>query len=216
MKNFNKIFYLLTLTIVFSSCASLKTTTTTIYEMQSEGENFDALSKITDLPNPCIAPFGGDSSKNLVFHSKDENGFYQIFFKENVLMPAVIKKTFGDANNAWGRLSPSKQKLVYQSSSVGNSTSILYLETFKGRAITQVLSTSENYYSPSFSPDGKSILVEKGAHPRSFTFGSTTHTTNAPTIDGNKKGNNKGVKILVGCLTGTLLGILMLPILYFY
>ncbi len=219
MKNSNLLILATIITIFTSSCAKLApttTTTTNIFQMQSEGESFDALTKITDLSNPCIAPYGGDSSKNLVFHSKDENGNYQMYLKENVLSPVVIKKTFSDANNAWGKLSPDKQKLVYQSSS-GNGSSILYIDTYKGKAVAQVLSNSENFYTPSFSPDGKLIIVEKGAKPRSYTFGTVTTPSTAGTLGGIKtpppavKPQNQ---LAGACVTTGLIGLLVYIYVY--
>lgn len=219
MKNSNLLILATIITICTSSCAKLApTTTATTFQMQSEGESFDALTKITDLPNPCMAPFGGDSSKNLVFHSKDENGNYQMYLKENVLSPVVIKKTFSDANNAWGKLSPDKQKLVYQSSA-GNGSSILYVDTYKGKAVAQVLSNSENFYTPSFSPDGKLIIVEKGARPRSYTFGTVTTPSTAAVTTPSTAVTKGGIKAppsavnpqnqLVGsCVTISLIGLL--------
>ena len=63
--------------------------------MISEGESFDALSKITDSKFPSMFPNGGDSSKNLTFCMKSTGGFYNIYLRDNVLTSAIIKKTDG-------------------------------------------------------------------------------------------------------------------------
>ncbi|WKX74761.1 hypothetical protein [Zobellia laminariae] len=79
--------------LIMSSCA------TSTYLMTSEGESFDALSKITDSDKPSINPHGGDENGNLVFAALENDGVYNIYLKDNVLSKAIIQKTSGDNFN---------------------------------------------------------------------------------------------------------------------
>ena len=88
-----KLSYGILLTLIMSSCS------TSTYLLTSEGESFDALSKITDSDRPCIYPNGGDDNMNIVFSSKENDGSYNIYLKDNVLSKAIIKKTSGENFN---------------------------------------------------------------------------------------------------------------------
>lgn len=147
--------------IFVASCSS------STYLLTSEGESFDALSKITDGDKPSIHPNGGNKGKNLAFSSMDPGGYYNIYFKDNVLSNAVIKKTSGEHFNLSPAYCDSNQKIVFQYYDKTNFD-IYYVDAFKGKAITQITYTDENEYNPSWSSDGKLIIYEKGGPPKVY------------------------------------------------
>ncbi len=135
--------------------------------MTSEGESFDALSKITESEKPCIYPNGGDNSSNLVFSSKKSDGGYNIYLKDNVLSKAVIQKTSGNNFNLAPNFCPANNKIVFQYFDKTNFD-IYYVDAFEGKAITQVTYTDENEYNPTWSRDGKLVIFEKGSAPKVY------------------------------------------------
>lgn len=139
----------------------------TTFLMISEGESFDALSKITDSKLPCVFPNGGDSSTNLVFCMKEPGDFYNIYLKDNALTSATIKKTDGQNFNLVPNFNKATKRIVFQYWDKDNFD-IYYIDALKGKAITQVTNTDENEYSPAWSPDGKKIIFEKGATPKFY------------------------------------------------
>lgn len=148
------------ISIAFSSCQ-------TSYLMISEGESFDALTKITDDKKVCILPNGGDDGKNLVFSGLEEDGSFNIYMKDNVLSSTLIQKTIGKNFNIFPCYSAVNDKIVFQYMSRTNFD-IYYINANSGKAITQITSTDENEYNPSWSNDGKMIVFEKGTTPRSY------------------------------------------------
>lgn len=146
--------------MMMAGCAASK------FSMISEGESFDALSKITDSEKPSIDPHGGDENSNLVFSSKEHDGSYNIYLKDNVLSRAVIQKTTGDNFNLAPNYSAANKKIVFQYFDKTNFD-IYYVDAFEGKAITQVTYTDDNEYNPKWSSDGKLIVFEKGAPPKS-------------------------------------------------
>lgn len=153
--------YGILLAFIMTSCS------TSTYMLTSEGESFDALSKITDSDKPCIYPNGGDWGMNLVFSSRETNGAYNIYFKDNVLSQAVIKKTGGQTFNLSANYCGTNQKIVFQYFDKTNFD-IYVVDAFKGSAITQITYTDDNEYNPSWSKDGKLIIFEKGAPPKLY------------------------------------------------
>jgi TolB protein len=145
------------------------------YLMTSEGESFDALSKITESEKPCINPNGGEENSNLVFSSREEDGSYNIYMKDNVLSKAMIKKTDGTNFNLSPNFCKTNEKIAFQFFDKTNFD-IYYIDAFKGKAITQVTYTDENEYNPSWSSDGKIILFEKGSPPKLYIKVTTTTT----------------------------------------
>lgn len=156
-----KLSYVFLFTLIMSSCS------TSTFLITSEGESFDALSKITDSDKPCIDPNGGDENKNLVFVSRENDGAYNIYLKDNVLSKAIIKKTSGDNFNLAPNFCNSNNKIVFQYFDKTNFD-IYYVDAFEGKAITQITYTDENEYNPSWSKDGKCVIFEKGAPPKSY------------------------------------------------
>lgn len=148
------------LSVILISCS-------TTFQMVSEGESFDALSKITNSKLPCMFPNGGDSSKNLTFCMKETGGYYNIYLKDNVLTTATIKKTDGFNYNLMPSYNKATNRIVFLYWDKTNFD-IYYIDANKGKAITQVTNTDENEYSPAWSFDGKKIIFEKGAPPRLF------------------------------------------------
>jgi Tol biopolymer transport system component len=151
------LFYILIASFVFSSC-------TTMYQITSQGESFDALTKITDSKKICQQPSGGDENKNLVFCSREEDGYYNIYMKDNVLSSAFIQKTAGSNYNVCPDYCKANDKIVFQYWTKTNYD-IYYINALKGKAITQVTNTDENEYNPKWSNNGKLIVFEKGASP---------------------------------------------------
>ena len=150
---------LLTL-IVVSGCK-------TSYMMVAEGESFDALTKITDDKKVCMLPSGGDNGQNLVFCGIEDDGSSNIYMKDNVLTNAIIQKTSGQGFNVFPSYCAANDKIVFQYLN-GTNFDIYYINARSGKAISQVTSTDENEYNPSWSSDGKMIVFEKGATPKSY------------------------------------------------
>jgi Tol biopolymer transport system component len=151
---------------VFSSCVT--------YQMVSQGESFDALTKITDSKKICAFPNGGDNGKNLVFSAQDDGGAYNIYMKDNVLSSALIQKTSGNNYNICPNYCAAKDLIAFQYLTKTNFD-IYYINASKGKAITQITSTDENEYNPCFSRDGKMIVFEKGASPKYYVKYTTTN-----------------------------------------
>lgn len=137
------------------------------FQITSEGEDFDALTKISDSEKPCLYPYGGDLGENLVFVSREDDGSYNLYMKEKVLPKAVIQKTSGKNINLAPAFCNANNRIVFQYFDKTNFD-IYYIEAGKGKAITQVTNTDENEYNPSWSPDGNLIIFEKGATPRTY------------------------------------------------
>ncbi len=138
-----------------------------VFQMVSEGENFDALSQITELDRPVFYPNGGDYGDNLVFSLKEEDGFYNIYMKENVLGKAIVQKTSGQGINLNPAYCNANGRIVFQYFDKTNFD-IYYIESGKGKAITQVTNTEDDEYVPTWSPDGNMIVFEKGAMPTTY------------------------------------------------
>jgi TolB protein len=95
--------------------------------------------------------------------------------KDNVLSSSIIQKTSGSNVNICPSYNPEKGLIAFQYLTKTNFD-IYYINAFKGKAITQVLSTDENEYNPCWSHDGKMIAYEKGASPRYYLTYSKTMT----------------------------------------
>ncbi len=140
----------------------------TIYLTQTADESFEQLTKITDIGKPCFGPNGGDTNMNLFFSVLEEGGYFNIYRKENVTLPAISQKTFGNGLFLWPNYNKKNGQLVFQNFD-GRSFNIFTINaTSKGKAITSITRTDENDYNPSWSPDGKRIIFEKGAPPKYY------------------------------------------------
>ncbi|MFT5844489.1 MAG: Tol biopolymer transport system component [Saprospiraceae bacterium] len=139
----------------------------TSYLMIAEGESFDALTKITDDKKVCLLPNGGDNGKNLVFSSLEEDGSYNIYLKDNVLSNALIQKTQGSNFNVFPSYCSANEKIAFQYWTRTNFD-IYYINASSGKAITQITSTDENEFNPSWSNDGTMIVFERGSTPKSY------------------------------------------------
>lgn len=153
--------YAILIVLIISSCSSSK------YLMVSADESFDALSKITDNDKPSIDPNGGDENSNLVYAAQENDGYYNIYLKDNVLSRAVIQKTSGSNYNLAPNYNATNKKIVFQYFDKTNFD-IYYVDAFEGKAITQITYTDENEYNPTWSKDGKIVIFEKGAAPKSY------------------------------------------------
>lgn len=156
-----RLIYVLGVSIFMTGCSSSS------YLMTSEGESFDALSKITDGDKPSIYPNGGDDNKNLVYSALENDGSYNIYLKDDVLSKAIIKKTSGNNFNLSPNFCDSNNKVVFQYFDKTNFD-IYYVDAFEGKAITQITYTDENEYNPSWSKDGKLVIFEKGSAPKLY------------------------------------------------
>jgi len=161
----------LVITIIFSLIGLYSCVT---YQMVSQGESFDALTKITDSKKICAFPNGGSNGKNLVFSAQDDGGAYNIYMKDNVLSSALIQKTSGSNYNICPNYCPSKDLIAFQYFT-GTNFDIYYINASKGKAITQVTSTDDNEYNPCFSSDGKMIAYEKGSSPKYYIKYTTSN-----------------------------------------
>lgn len=139
--------------------------------MTSEGENFDALTQISDSDKPCLYPYGGDLGENLVYVSREEDGSFNLYMKEKVLTKAVVQKTSGKNVNLAPAFCNANNRIVFQYFDK-NNFDIYYIEAGKGKAITQVTNTDDDEYNPSWSPDGNLIVFEKGATPKTYAVAS--------------------------------------------
>jgi TolB protein len=158
----NKKLFLVGIVILFavSSCK-------TSYLMIGEGESFDALTRITDEKKICLLPNGGDNGENLVFSALEEDGSYNIYRKDNVLSSALIQKTRGTNFNVFPSYCATNNKIVFQYWTRTNFD-IYYINASSGKAITQITSSDENEYNPSWSHDGTMIVFERGSTPKSY------------------------------------------------
>lgn len=153
--------------IIYASLLIINSCTPSSYLMTAEGERFDALSKITDSDKICIQPNGGDNNTNIVFTSREEDGAYNVYMKDNVLSNATIQKTDGDNYNLSPDFCNANNKIAFQYYDKTNFD-IYYIDAFRGKAITQVTYTDDSEYNPSWSKDGKVIIFEKGAPPKLY------------------------------------------------
>lgn len=135
--------------------------------MIAEGESFDALTKITEDKRISILPNGGDNGKNLFFSIKETDGSYNLYMKDNVLSSSLIQKTSGSNFNIAPNYCSINDKIAFCYFNRDNYD-IYYINANSGKAITQITNTDENEFYPSWSPDGKLIVFEKGATPKTF------------------------------------------------
>lgn len=154
MKN---LFYLFITISILTSCS-------TSYELRSISESFDALTQITFGDYPSIMPNGGDYNKNLVFVAQDEAGIFNIYMKDNVLTRARIQKTFGDGMNLSPSYNEATKRIAFQRFD-GSDFDISYIDAYEGKAVTSVTNNNNQEYNPNWSPDGQSIVFERGAPP---------------------------------------------------
>lgn len=156
------VIFVISIIMTLTSCSS-KT-----YLIQANNESFEQLTKITDIGKPCFGPVGGDYNENLFFAVLDDGGYINIYRKSNATLPAIYQKTFGNGLYLWPDYSKINDKLVFQNYN-GTSFNIFTLNaTSKGKAITSITTTTENNYNPSWSPDGKKIIFEKGSAPKDY------------------------------------------------
>ncbi len=153
--------------LIFYSLYMMCSCTEKAYLMTADGEQFDALTQITEGDKACSYPQGGDFGTNLVFVTREADGHYNICMKEDVLKKAYLQKTDGSNYNVAPQYCSSNDKIVFQYYDK-NNFDIYYIEANKGKAITQVTNTDENEYNPAWSPDGNNIVFEKGGTPRSY------------------------------------------------
>lgn len=144
--------------------------TAVYYETTSNGENFTALTKITENAR-CLYPFGGDSNGPLFFAYSANNGtHYNICRKDNPLSNAMTQMTEGKNYCVNPTYSKIRGKIAFRGRLEGSNSSDIYMmDAFHGKAITQLTNTpNHTEEDPDFSPDGKTIvyaryLISEGA-----------------------------------------------------
>jgi Tol biopolymer transport system component len=150
-----------------SATLLLACSTTKPYLTTSEGENFESLTKI-DSDKPSLYPNGGDLGENLVYISREEDGSYNVYMKENVLTKVVAPKTTGKNLVLAPNYCNANDRIVFQYFDKTNFD-IYYVDAAKGKAITQVTNTDDDdEYNPAWSSDGNLITFEKGATPKTY------------------------------------------------
>lgn len=137
------------------------------YELTTDGESFETLTKISDSDKPCLYPNGGDLGENLVYVSREEDGSYNIYMKDKILTKAVTQKSSGKNLILSPVYCNANNRIVFQYFDKTNFD-IYYIDAAKGKAITQVTNTDEDEYNPSWSSDGNLIIFEKGATPKTY------------------------------------------------
>lgn len=162
---------MLSVIVVASSCKSTK------FSITTGGENLGALTRVTDQENPCIDPFGGDLGENLFFVATDENGFTNIFSKDNAFSAAMTQKTSGRNKNFSPAYNHSIDKIAFRSRSEGAATSdIMMMNSKKGSSLQAVTESADAFEdNPSFSPDGNLIVYDKQSYSvwkKKFNFAS--------------------------------------------
>jgi len=147
----------ITISLILVGCS-------TKFLLTSEGESFDALTKITQGAKIAWSSNGGEDNQNIVFtmSEKGSEGYSNIYMKDNVLSQAVIQKTAGLNWNRAPNYCKANNKIVFQYWDKSNlNYDIYYVDAFKGKAITQITNTDGNEFLPCWSPDGNFIAFEK-------------------------------------------------------
>ncbi|MDR0955453.1 MAG: hypothetical protein LBM20_08800 [Rikenellaceae bacterium] len=147
-----KLFFLLFIVAGLSSCVSVKVIQS--YSITEGNENLEALVQITDRDSPCITPFGGNNGQNLFFAASD-GGYYNIYYKENVLSTSSSQKTNNQNQNHWPTYSAVLDKIAF------NSKGDIFSINMSGRAATQVTESKADESNPDFSPDGTLLIYER-------------------------------------------------------
>lgn len=194
--------------VFLQACSTLFPSTT--YSSVSEDESLESLTKITDMgEKQCFEPNGGEGGKNLVFCAKDQNGVYQIFYKDNVLSPVITQKTFSNQNSWSPSISHDGQKIAF-SQFADEGSKIYYINVREGKAITQVTSSEESDYYPCWSSDGKVVVFERGAASKEYITNSINKQTQT-----NSKSSEQAC-MAAGCAGLGVVGLVLFIFLSFY
>ncbi len=136
------------------------------FDVISLNETFSTLSKITESTKVISYSNGGDFDDILVYTAKEMDGAYNLYVREKVLNDNPIAKTSGFNINLAPNYCMANNKIVFQYLNKGNFD-IAYVDAGNGKnkSITSVTNTAEDEFNPSWSPDGKIIVYEKGKTP---------------------------------------------------
>ncbi len=138
---------------IFTSCK-------TVFETTGSGENFNALTRITEPGIIYAAPRGGDNGVNLIFAGLQNNA-WNIYLKDQVLASSFIQKTNGENNCYTPDYCLSTQNIAFAYLSSGN-LDICYINAKSGKAISKLVSSTDQEFNPSWSSDGKFLTYETG------------------------------------------------------
>ena len=133
------------------------------YAISSSGENLSALTKVTDLEDQCVSPYGGDNGKDLFFAAEEKGGYFNIYKKENPFSNAMSQKTSGKNLNFSPAYCAVSGRIAFRCQLEGASTSDIFLmPNNQGKALTQITESSSAFEGhPSFSKDGKFLVYDK-------------------------------------------------------
>jgi Tol biopolymer transport system component len=141
------------LLLAFCSCK-------TIFKTTGPGENFNALTRITEPGTIYAAPRGGDNGGDLVFVGY-QNKTPNVFFKEKVLSTAITQKTNGE-NGCYTPdycLATGNIAFAYL---VGGNFDVCSINSKSGKAMSKIVNSNDNEFNPSWSSDGNYLTYETG------------------------------------------------------
>ena len=135
----------------------------TKFAITSSGETLLKLTKVTDLEEPCLNPYGGDDGHDLYFSVREEKKYYNIYKKENPFSNAISQKTSGKNFNFSPAYCEANGKIAFRCQLEGASTSDIYMmNNNQGKAMTQITESSNAWEdNPCFSKDGKYLVYDK-------------------------------------------------------
>lgn len=133
------------------------------YAVTSAGESLMALTKVTDMEEPCISPFGGDNGSNLFFAVCENKKYYNIYKKENPFSNAMSQITSGKNFNYSPAYCEENDKIAFRCQMEGSSSSdIFMMNNNQGKAMTQITESSNAYEdNPCFSEYGEYLVYDK-------------------------------------------------------
>lgn len=136
-------------TVTFTACK------VTMYEMKTDGEMFNSLTKLTETPD-VACPYGGDNDGPLYFaYQSGGRGQCNIYRKDKPLSSSMTQMTGVDA-----AMFPAYNKAVDKIAFRMNDD-IYTMPASKGKAMTQITSTKDcREDHPCFSPDGRYIVYD--------------------------------------------------------
>lgn len=150
-------------TVLMLCTSVLLTSCGTSFSITSSGENLSALTKVTDTPEPCVSPYGGDNGKDLFFASCEKGAYYNIYKKDNAFSSAMSQKTSGKNFNLSPTYNAATDRVAFRCQLEGASTSDIYaMNNNQGKALTQITESIDAFEDhPCFSTDGKFLVYDK-------------------------------------------------------
>lgn len=161
----------LTISLLLTNCSAPKS-----FSITWPGENLSALTKITEIEEICITPYGGDNSELLFFAVQDANRYStdnkyvlikytNIYRKDSPTSPAIAQKTSGNNFNSSPTYCAKTDRLAFAAILEGAYYSDIYMmNATKGKALTQVTNTQDAIEDhPCFNKEGDLIVYDKRA-----------------------------------------------------